>query len=124
MCPNTAGVVTDDWLQVALIQRWFDHVQETKPNIFVTYNGDFFDWWALRLQLQNAYAFKELIFSGAVLISFRPFVETRAALHGLSMHREIGFQKDGQGEYKSSQAIHMDCLRWEPVALCKRQVAA
>lgn len=32
------------WLQAALIQRWFDHVQETKPNIFVTYNGDFFDW--------------------------------------------------------------------------------
>uniref|UniRef100_A0A3B3YXY9 DNA polymerase epsilon catalytic subunit n=1 Tax=Poecilia mexicana TaxID=48701 RepID=A0A3B3YXY9_9TELE len=71
--------------EAALIQRWFDHVQETKPNIFVTYNGDFFDW---------------------------PFVETRAALHGLSMHREIGFQKDNQGEYKSSQAIHMDCLRW------------
>lgn len=41
----------------------------------------------------------------------RPFVETRAALHGLSMHREIGFQKDSQGEYKASQAIHMDCLR-------------
>ncbi|MEQ2199573.1 hypothetical protein XENOCAPTIV_003448, partial [Xenoophorus captivus] len=32
----------------ALIQRWFDHVQETKPNIFVTYNGDFFDWWVKR----------------------------------------------------------------------------
>ncbi|XP_018524002.1 DNA polymerase epsilon catalytic subunit A [Lates calcarifer] len=71
--------------EAALIQRWFDHVQETKPNIFVTYNGDFFDW---------------------------PFVEARAALHGLNMHREIGFQKDSQGEYKSSQAIHMDCLRW------------
>lgn len=42
---------------------------------------------------------------------FRPFVETRATAHGLSMHREIGFQKDSQGEYKSSQAIHMDCLR-------------
>ena len=31
-------------LQAALIQRFFDHVLETKPNIFVTYNGDFFDW--------------------------------------------------------------------------------
>uniref|UniRef100_A0A8B9JNV3 DNA polymerase epsilon catalytic subunit n=1 Tax=Astyanax mexicanus TaxID=7994 RepID=A0A8B9JNV3_ASTMX len=41
-----------------------------------------------------------------------PFVETRAAIHGLSMHQEIGFQKDNQGEYKASQAIHMDCLRW------------
>ncbi|XP_060547856.1 DNA polymerase epsilon catalytic subunit A [Pantherophis guttatus] len=68
-----------------LIQRWFEHVQETKPTIMVTYNGDFFDW---------------------------PFVEARAAVHGLNMQQEIGFQKDGQGEYKSSQCIHMDCLRW------------
>ncbi|XP_066509888.1 DNA polymerase epsilon catalytic subunit A-like [Hoplias malabaricus] len=71
--------------EAALIQRWFEHIHETKPNIFVTYNGDFFDW---------------------------PFVEARAAQHGLNMHQEIGFQKDNQGEYKASQAIHMDCLRW------------
>lgn len=71
--------------EASLIQRWFEHVHETKPNIFVTYNGDFFDW---------------------------PFVETRAAQLGLIMHQEIGFQKDNQGEYKASQAIHMDCLRW------------
>uniref|UniRef100_A0A6I8NLR9 DNA polymerase epsilon catalytic subunit n=1 Tax=Ornithorhynchus anatinus TaxID=9258 RepID=A0A6I8NLR9_ORNAN len=68
-----------------LIQRWFEHVQETKPTIMVTYNGDFFDW---------------------------PFVEARAAVHGLNMYQEIGFQKDNQGEYKASQCIHMDCLRW------------
>ncbi|XP_063000312.1 DNA polymerase epsilon catalytic subunit A [Elgaria multicarinata webbii] len=68
-----------------LIQRWFEHVQETKPTIMVTYNGDFFDW---------------------------PFVETRAAAHGMNMQQEIGFQKDSQGEYKASQCIHMDCLRW------------
>ncbi|XP_052412304.1 DNA polymerase epsilon catalytic subunit A [Carassius gibelio] len=71
--------------EASLIQRWFEHIHETKPNIFVTYNGDFFDW---------------------------PFIETRAAQLGLSMYREIGFQKDNQGEYKASQAIHMDCLRW------------
>ncbi|XP_005403009.1 PREDICTED: DNA polymerase epsilon catalytic subunit A isoform X4 [Chinchilla lanigera] len=51
----------------------------------VTYNGDFFDW---------------------------PFVEARAAVHGLSMYQEIGFQKDSQGEYKAPHCIHMDCLRW------------
>ncbi|CAJ0933205.1 unnamed protein product, partial [Ranitomeya imitator] len=68
-----------------LIQRWFEHLQETKPNIIVTYNGDFFDW---------------------------PFVETRATVHGMSMLQEIGFQKDSQGEYKSPSCIHMDCLRW------------
>lgn len=41
----------------------------------------------------------------------RPFVEARAAVHGLNMYQEIGFQKDSQGEYKASQCIHMDCLR-------------
>ncbi|MEJ1281892.1 polymerase (DNA directed) epsilon [Cricetulus griseus] len=71
--------------EVHLIQRWFEHIQETKPTIMVTYNGDFFDW---------------------------PFVEARAATHGLSMYQEIGFQKDSQGEYKAPQCIHMDCLRW------------
>nr|XP_020761351.1 DNA polymerase epsilon catalytic subunit A isoform X4 [Odocoileus virginianus texanus] len=71
--------------EVHLIQRWFEHIQEAKPTVMVTYNGDFFDW---------------------------PFVEARAAVHGLSMYQEIGFQKDSQGEYKSPQCIHMDCLRW------------
>lgn len=52
-----------------------------------------------------------MVFTSLTVFPVRPFVETRAALHGLSMHREIGFQKDSQGEYKSSQAIHMDCLR-------------
>lgn len=41
----------------------------------------------------------------------RPFVEARAAVHGLNMYQEIGFQKDSQGEYKAPQCIHMDCLR-------------
>ena len=30
--------------QVSLLQRFFEHVLEVKPNIFVTYNGDSFDW--------------------------------------------------------------------------------
>ncbi|XP_078523382.1 DNA polymerase epsilon catalytic subunit A isoform X2 [Lissotriton helveticus] len=68
-----------------LIQRWFEHVQETKPSIMVTYNGDFFDW---------------------------PFIEARAAVHEMDMYQEIGFQKDSQGEFKSPSCIHMDCYRW------------
>lgn len=48
----------------------------------------------------------------------RPFVEARAAAHGINMYQEIGFQKDSQGEYKASQCIHMDCLRyWNAAAL-------
>uniref|UniRef100_A0A915L7P5 DNA polymerase epsilon catalytic subunit n=1 Tax=Romanomermis culicivorax TaxID=13658 RepID=A0A915L7P5_ROMCU len=41
-----------------------------------------------------------------------PFVETRAASYNLNMSKEIGFAKDGQGEYKSSQSIHMDAFKW------------
>lgn len=45
-------------LQVELLKQWFRHMQELKPGIYVTYNGDFFDW---------------------------PFLERRAAYHGLKM---------------------------------------
>lgn len=68
-----------------LLNRFFEHILEVKPNIFVTYNGDSFDW---------------------------PFVEARAAHHGVSMYEEIGFVADAQGEYKSRPAIHMDAFRW------------
>ena len=71
-------------IQVSLINRFFDHILDVKPHIFVTYNGDFFDW---------------------------PFVEQRAQHHGISMAREIGFSKDSQGEYKSVQASHMDAFK-------------
>ena len=69
----------------ALLQHFFDHVREIRPHVFATYNGDFFDW---------------------------PFIERRATEYGLDMHHEIGFSKDSQGEYKSRNAIHMDCLCW------------
>ena len=72
--------------QFTLLKRFFDHILEVKPHIFATYNGDMFDW---------------------------PFVEARAAFHGLDMSREIGFQKDNQGEYKARPATHMDCFRYK-----------
>ena len=49
------------------LRRWFDHMREVKPAVYVTYNGDFFDW---------------------------PFIETRAAKLGMDMHQEIGFKMD------------------------------
>ena len=51
----------------ALLQKFFDHILDVKPHIFVTYNGDFFDW---------------------------PFVEARATAHGWDMAMEIGFSKN------------------------------
>lgn len=30
--------------EMRLIQKFFDHIMDVRPHIFVTYNGDFFDW--------------------------------------------------------------------------------
>ncbi|CAO3621731.1 unnamed protein product [Mucor hiemalis] len=69
----------------ALLRRFFEHIQEAKPTIYVTYNGDFFDW---------------------------PFVEGRAKVHGIDMYGEIGVYKDDEDEYKCKHATHMDAFRW------------
>lgn len=67
-----------------LIQKFLDHILDVRPHIFVSYNGDFFDW---------------------------PFVETRAAVHNFDLKREIGFYKDREG-YLCRPALHLDCLYW------------
>ncbi|VDN29506.1 unnamed protein product, partial [Cylicostephanus goldi] len=69
----------------ATIRRFFQHILEVKPNVIVTYNGDFFDW---------------------------PFVEARARIRGIDMEDEIGFAKDSADEFKSRNCIHMDAFRW------------
>ena len=63
---------------------------QAKPAIYVTYNGDFFDF---------------------------PFMEKRCARHGLDLRQELGFKMmggvGGQGaEWLSRHAVHMDCLHW------------
>ena len=109
--------------EAALLRRWFAHVRELKPAVFVTYNGDWFDF---------------------------PFVANRARFHGLSIEEEIGFKPPaakvdfgsgfgnngnggngsselaaaavasqdpssplyGPGEWLSRTAVHLDCLHW------------
>ncbi|KAJ2953420.1 hypothetical protein O0L34_g1009 [Tuta absoluta] len=80
-------IIFNEENELALIQKFFDHILDVKPHIFVTYNGDFFDW---------------------------PFVEARAAILGLDMKQEIGFSKQAQrdGTYACRPAMHMDCLCW------------
>lgn len=68
-----------------LIQKFFEHIMDIRPHVFVTYNGDFFDW---------------------------PFVEARAAVHKLDMKQEIGFYKNRDGVYSCRAATHMDCFCW------------
>uniref|UniRef100_A0A915AYJ0 DNA polymerase epsilon catalytic subunit n=1 Tax=Parascaris univalens TaxID=6257 RepID=A0A915AYJ0_PARUN len=71
--------------EAATIRCFFDHIIRVRPSIFVTYNGDCFDW---------------------------PFLEARAAVHGFDIRAEIGFAKDSAGEYKSTNAVHMDVFKW------------
>lgn len=60
------------------------HIQEAKPFIITSFNGDYFDW---------------------------PFVETRMRSHGLNMTREVGITNNN-GEYYGRFVIHLDCFPW------------
>ena len=51
-----------------LLMRFFDHIVETKPAIFTSYNGDTFDW---------------------------PFIQGRAELHHIKIEEKIGIFSQG-----------------------------
>jgi DNA polymerase epsilon subunit 1 len=72
----------------SLLNKFFSHVRETKPFVFVTYNGDYFDW---------------------------PFIETRASIHGMSLESEIGivaYKNRLEVAYHGRFATHLDCFYW------------
>lgn len=68
-----------------LIERFFEHIKEARPNVIATYNGDFFDW---------------------------PFVEARASVLGIDMYQEIGFRKNSEDIYQADYCAHMDAFAW------------
>ncbi|CAI5707059.1 unnamed protein product [Peronospora effusa] len=79
-------IVFNEENEEKLLKRFFEHVIEEQPHIFVTYNGDFFDW---------------------------PFIETRAQVYGINMAREIGVSLDERtGEYRGRCSVHMDAFCW------------
>ncbi|KAI0746782.1 hypothetical protein C8Q80DRAFT_1105835 [Daedaleopsis nitida] len=69
----------------ALIRRFFSHIQDVKPTVMATFNGDFFDF---------------------------PFLCARAKVHGIDLFLETGFATDSEDEFKSRCCVHMDCFRW------------
>jgi DNA polymerase epsilon subunit 1 len=71
--------------QPATIRRFFSHIQEVKPTVMATFNGDFFDF---------------------------PFLCARAKVHGMDMFLETGFAIDSEEEFKCRTCVHMDCFRW------------
>eukprot|EP00899_Mesostigma_viride_P020528 jgi/Mesvir1/28477/Mv15897-RA.2 len=72
--------------EVSLLRRWLRHMREIKPGVYVTYNGDFFDW---------------------------PFLEKRFAFHGMDLNTDLGFKVDEKsGECRSRFACHLDAFAW------------
>lgn len=41
-------IVFNECDEKALLERFFNHIRETRPFIFTTFNGDFFDWPFIR----------------------------------------------------------------------------
>ena len=68
-----------------LLKRFFAEYLRHRPQIVVTYNGDFFDW---------------------------PYVEQRAALYGMNITKELGVEKQNDGEYRGRCSIHLDAFHW------------
>ncbi|EFO63005.1 DNA polymerase epsilon, catalytic subunit [Giardia lamblia P15] len=76
-----------------LLIFFFTHIRTARPNIFATFNGDFFDW---------------------------PFVDVRAAAYGMNLLDEIGILKSEstsragliEKQYYARAVPHLDCFRW------------
>lgn len=69
----------------ALLVKFFEHIRETRPFIFVTFNGDYFDW---------------------------PFIQDRAEYYNLKIEEQIGVYNFTNGEIMGRFAAHLDCLYW------------
>ncbi|KAG5467022.1 hypothetical protein LSCM1_01201 [Leishmania martiniquensis] len=71
--------------EAATLRRFFDEMRKYKPNVYVTYNGDYFDF---------------------------PFIHARALYHGMNMRKEIGFAQMADGAFLNQQIPHLDCFYW------------
>ena len=66
----------------SLLLAWLNHMRRVKPGVYVTFNGDFFDW---------------------------PFIQARCQKHGISMVEEIGFYHSQKTMECTSRAVpHLD----------------
>ena len=106
-CPN----------EEAMIRHFIEHCKEVRPQVYVTYNGDYFDW---------------------------PFMDKRAAEYGISLKVELGMSTadadnaalmsaggfssatsssaaaetsktasgSGSDEWRGRTAVHLDCFYW------------
>ena len=66
------------------LRRFISEAHAEKVALFVTYNGDAFDW---------------------------PYVAARAARYGLSIEAEFGLRANSAGEFVGTDCAHLDCFR-------------
>ena len=67
------------------IRRFVSECHAAAVSIFVTYNGDSFDW---------------------------PYVSARAELYGISIEHEFGLRQNPSQEFVGVDCVHLDCYRW------------
>ena len=68
-----------------LLRRFFDEMQHYQPMVYVSYNGDYFDF---------------------------PFITARADFHGMSVKKLMGFGPTAEGATLSKLVPHIDCFYW------------
>ncbi|KAK2962332.1 putative DNA polymerase epsilon catalytic subunit A [Blattamonas nauphoetae] len=68
-----------------MLRAWYDFIFLLKPTIFVSFNGDSFDW---------------------------PYIECRSAKYGLDQQKLLGFQSNYSGEVTGIERCHLDCYKW------------
>ena len=66
------------------LEAFFELIRRHKPLIFITYNGDFFDW---------------------------PFIDKRAAVYGWTLLDKCNITTNDD-TYFGKQALHLDCFAW------------
>lgn len=71
--------------EAALLRKFVSHVVEIGPHVFVTYNGDFFDW---------------------------AFVAKRCARIGIDIGTELGIYESRDGEWRGTCTVHLDAFAW------------
>jgi DNA polymerase epsilon subunit 1 len=69
----------------ALLRRWYDEMKLYKPLVYVTYNGDYFDF---------------------------PFIQARSEFHGMNLRHELGYSMSQEGATLNPRLPHMDCFYW------------
>ena len=84
--PDYEGIfeVFNEENEEALLRKFIDLMREQKPHVYVTYNGDCFDF---------------------------PFIIRRLQDYKMHLWNELGF-RDRDGEVLSPYVSHLDCMYW------------